>query len=255
MRELDEYAKLDVDRLERTGVPEIVLAEGKRDDHLREIVGEMARETGRVLVSRLAPERFPVITGLDGLDTELHERARLAIVHRPDASPPETGGRVGVLAAGTSDLPILDEVRVTARELGCHVRTAADVGVAGLHRLYPELGWAREVDCLVVVAGREGALPTVVAGLVDAPVIAVPVGTGYGVGGEGEAALKSMLQSCAPLTVVNVDAGVVAGACAARIANRVAAAREGDPQRGASVPEGDAREADTVGTTSTEGIL
>ena len=138
---------------------------------------------------------------------------------------PDTGGIVGVITAGTSDIRVADEARIIAEEMGCKVRTAYDVGVAGIHRLFPILNEMSDCHALVVAAGREGTLPAVVAGLMDRPVIGVPVSTGYGFMGNGEAALASMLQSCSVLTVVNIDAGFVAGAFAARIAVLVAEER------------------------------
>jgi NCAIR mutase (PurE)-related protein len=152
----------------------------------------------------------------------------MVVVRRPDLAPPAPGGRVGVLTAGTSDIPRAEEAEVIAREMGCQVVSAYDVGVAGLHRLAEPLRQFKErrVDVVVVAAGMDGALPSVVAGLVDVPVIGLPTSIGYGLGGRGVAALLSMLQTCAPgLTVVNIDNGIGAGATAALIANRVAAAR------------------------------
>ncbi len=129
---------------------------------------------------------------------------------------------MGILAAGTADIPVAEEAKVVAEEMGCTVVSEYDVGVAGIHRLFPCLEKMSDVDAFVVAAGREGTLPAVVAGLVDAPVIGLPVSTGYGLGGNGLAALYSMLQSCSVLTVVNVDAGFVAGAFAAKIAKQKA---------------------------------
>jgi NCAIR mutase (PurE)-related protein len=131
-------------------------------------------------------------------------------------------GKVGILAAGTADMPAAEEARVVAEEMGCTVLFEYDVGVAGIHRLFPCLERMADVDAFVVAAGREGTLPAVVAGLVEAPVIGLPVSTGYGLGGSGRAALYSMLQSCSVLTVVNIDAGFVAGAYAAKIARQKA---------------------------------
>ncbi len=131
------------------------------------------------------------------------------------------------MTAGTADVGVAEEARVVAREMGCEVVAIYDVGVAGIHRLMPQIEKLKErgVGAVVVAAGREGTLPTIVAGLIDAPVIGVPVSTGYGAGGGGEAALLSMLQSCSVISVVNIDAGFVAGAFAARIANMVAGAQ------------------------------
>ena len=125
-----------------------------------------------------------------------------------------------------ADISVAEEARLLAEELSCKTIVSYDVGVAGIHRLYPELSKLLDTDVLIVLAGREGALPTIVAGLTDIPVIGVPVSTGYGLGGRGEAALLAMLQSCSVLAVVNVDAGFVAGAFAAKIANRAARTRQ-----------------------------
>ena len=142
--------------------------------------------------------------------------------------PTPTGGRVGALSAGTSDLPILEEALAVAREMGVDTLTFNDVGVAGLHRLSGPLGKLRDFDpdCLIVAAGMEGVLPSVVSGLVPVPVIGLPTSTGYGLGGDGTAAILGMLQTCSPgLSVVNVDNGVGAGATAALVANRAALGR------------------------------
>jgi hypothetical protein len=136
-----------------------------------------------------------------------------------------------VLTAGTSDIPAAEEAALICREMGCEVHTVYDVGVAGLHRLWEPLRLLleeAEVDVLIVAAGMDGALPSVVSGLVDVPVVGLPTSIGYGLGGKGEAALLSMLQTCSPgMAVVNIDNGVGAGAMAGLIANRMAAARRG----------------------------
>ena len=225
---VDDFARLDVAREARTGVPEVVLAEGKADAHLVSIVEAFARRKGRIVVSRLDPARLPLLQSL-GLTLEYHEASRFLVASTDGSRAPRTGGRVLVLAAGTADVAVAEEARIMAEELGCETRAAYDVGVAGLHRLYPELDHAQWADVVIVAAGREGALAPVVSGLVDRPVIGLPVSVGYGMGGRGEAALLTMLQSCSPLTVVNIDAGVVAGMCAAQIANRVARARQESP--------------------------
>ena len=131
----------------------------------------------------------------------------------------EQGDVVGIITAGTSDIRVAEEARIIAEEMGCEVRTAYDVGAAGIHRLFPALKSVLAASVFIVCAGREGTLPAVVAGLVDKPVIGVPVSVGYGYMGEGKAALASMLQSCSVIAVVNIDAGFTAGAFAARIAN------------------------------------
>jgi pyridinium-3,5-biscarboxylic acid mononucleotide synthase len=150
------------------------------------------------------------------------------VISKHDYILHRTGGQVGVISAGTSDIPVAQEAALIAEEMGCEVTCIYDVGVAGLHRLLDPLRnlLSKEVDAIIVAAGMDGALPSVVAGLVPVPVIGLPTSIGYGMGGKGVAALLSMLQTCAPgLSVVNIDNGVGAGITAAMIANRVARAR------------------------------
>ncbi len=214
----------------RTGVPEVVLAEGKTDEQLQATVALLLEQRGRVLLSRLDAERCAALgAAFPGIEMRTSPSFRTAVLWRPGSEPPATGGRVGILTAGAADLAAAEEARLVAEELGCSVRLVGDVGVAGLHRLVPAL---REVveewdaDVLIVAAGMDGVLPSVVAGLVDVPVIGLPTPVGYGFGGAGVAALQSMLQTCAPgLVVVNIDNGIGAGAAAAKIANRCAAQR------------------------------
>lgn len=222
-------ARPDFGRAARKGIPEIVLAATKTDAQVIEIARAFLTRTGRVLISRLRPGMAEMLRETFG-DCHMEERGngRIAALHAPGVVRPKTGGRVGVLSAGTSDVPVAEEARLVAEEMGCDVATLYDVGVAGLHRLMDPLKALVDdgVDALVVAAGMDGALPSVVAGLAPVPVIGLPTSIGYGVGGRGRAAILSMLQSCAPgLTVVNVDNGVGAGATAALIANRMAAAR------------------------------
>ncbi|MEJ7839867.1 MAG: nickel pincer cofactor biosynthesis protein LarB, partial [Thermomicrobiales bacterium] len=163
---------------------------------------------------------------LGDLTWAYHDRAEVLIASARPATI--SGGRVGIICAGTSDRAVALEAQLIAEEMGCAVMLVIDVGVAGLHRLIAPLRavMAWFPDALVIAAGMDGALPSVVAGLVDVPVIGLPVSTGYGLGGDGTAALYSMLQSCAPgLAVVNIDNGVGAGSTAALIANRAASAR------------------------------
>jgi hypothetical protein len=154
-----------------------------------------------------------------GITIHYHEAGRVLVMAK-GAAPKLTGGIVAVITAGTSDIRVAEEAKIIAEEMGCEVRTAYDVGAAGIHRLFPALKPLLTAHVFIVCAGREGTLPSVVAGLVDKPVIGVPVSTGYGYMGEGRAALASMLQSCSVIAVVNIDAGFTAGAFAARIANR-----------------------------------
>ncbi|MCA1813294.1 MAG: nickel pincer cofactor biosynthesis protein LarB [Halobacteriales archaeon] len=219
-----EVARLDLERELRTGIPEVILAEGKRDEDLAAIARAMALGKGRAVVSRLAAERVQLLRA-SGVNVQFHEAARVAVLSAEGAAPKQKLGTVGILAAGSSDIPVCEEARVIAEEVGARTQVAYDVGVAGLHRLLPAIDEVRDADVLICAAGREGTMPTVVAGLTRQPVIGLPISTGYGMGGQGQAALLSMLQSCSPLLVVNIDAGFVAGACAARIAARIAEGR------------------------------
>jgi NCAIR mutase (PurE)-related protein len=225
------FARLDVGRVVRRGIPEIVFAEGKSNEDLLQICDRMLRSNGRTIVSRLNDQQLQKLKQhFSGHEMRKPPHASTIVISEGGRGKVETGGRVGILTAGTVDLPVAEEAAVIAEEMGCQIFLEADVGVAGIHRLVePLTGMVKsDVDCLIVVAGREGALPTVVAGLVDIPIIAVPSSSGYGYGGKGRAALMAMLQACSlGLSVVNIDAGIAAGVVAAHIANRVARARRG----------------------------
>ncbi|MEM2124111.1 MAG: nickel pincer cofactor biosynthesis protein LarB [Methanolinea sp.] len=224
IEEVEGLACLDAGRAARCGVPEVILAEGKAPRELGEIVRRAAAASRRVAISRMAPAHVEAVRGVcseEGLAFTWHEKAAMGVVSSGEGVP-RGKGVVAVMSAGTSDLRVAEEARVIAEEMGCTVRTAYDVGVAGIHRLFPALKKCLDAHVFVVAAGREGTLPAIVAGLVDRPVVGVPVSTGYGYMGGGRAALASMLQSCAVIAVVNIDAGLVAGAFAARIANMVA---------------------------------
>ncbi|MBP1929410.1 NCAIR mutase (PurE)-related protein [Methanolinea mesophila] len=224
---IGDFARIDLGRAMRCGMPEVVLAEGKEPGHLREIVSGIVAARGICIVSRLAGSEAGTLAHFaeeQGYQVRHNERARMMVISTGERIPP-TGGVVAVITAGTSDIAVAEEARVIAEEMGCRVCTAYDVGAAGIHRLFPALRECLEAHAFVVAAGREGTLPAVVAGLVGRPVIGVPVSTGYGYMGKGRAALASMLQSCSVLTVVNIDAGFTAGASAALIANMVVESR------------------------------
>jgi pyridinium-3,5-biscarboxylic acid mononucleotide synthase len=219
----------DLDRQRRKGVPEVIMADGKRPGDVRGAARVFVDQTGRALLSRVEPSLVePLRADFPDCRVEEYSASRMLAIKRPDFNTPTTGGQVGVITAGSSDLPAAEEAAVMASEMGCRVQVVCDVGVAGLHRLAEPLRklLAAGCDAIVVAAGMDGALPSVVAGLVDVPVIGLPTSIGYGAGGGGVAALLSMLQTCSPgLTVVNIDNGVGAGASAALIANRMAEAR------------------------------
>jgi NCAIR mutase (PurE)-related protein len=227
--QLGEFARLDVNRDLRKGVPEVVYAPRKTDADLEAIARRFLADRGLVLVSRLEPERAErlrralVEEAAEALTFVYDPAARVLAARTPAYRPPEPGGCVGLLTAGTSDIPVAEEAALVITHMGCRVERGYDTGVAGVHRLLEPLTRMIEsgADALVVAAGMEGALPSVVAGLVDVPVIGVPTSTGYGLGGDGTAALYSILQSCSPgLVAVNIDNGVGAGAAAALIARR-----------------------------------
>ena len=222
--------RVDPQRAQRTGIPEIVHAGNKSAEDVALALRALAEANGRALASRISGDQVDTVTRLlaPTLDVEAYPMAGALIVAQPGIARPTVGGTVGMLCAGTSDIPIASEASLVAAEMGARVLEAWDVGVAGLHRLVEPLErFASEgVDAVVVAAGMDGALPSVVAGLVDVPVIGLPTSIGYGVGGAGVGALTSMLQSCAPgLVVVNIDNGIGAGSTAALIANRVARLR------------------------------
>jgi len=230
IEEVSEIAKLDINRHLRRGIPEIVLAEGKSSDDLAGIVVKALERSGRVIISRVNNSQLEFIQRDMPNDAvvKVNEKARMVVIKKKNFTFKSSGDKVGIQAAGTSDIPIAEEARIVAEEMGCEVFVSYDVGVAGLHRLFPPLKKMvqEDVDVLIVVAGREGALPSVVSSLVDIPVIGVPTSIGYGLGEKGLSALMAMLQSCSlGLAVVNIDGGVAAGAIAALIANRVAKAR------------------------------
>lgn len=232
---LDE-AHLDVGRERRRGIPEVILAENKTDAQVLSIARAFVRRNGRALISRMRPALFERVRDeFADCDVFLREAACAAAIYQQGFVPQRTGGRVGLISAGTSDIPVAEEARLVAEAMGCQVEVIYDVGVAGLHRLLgPLQALLKEgVDAIIVAAGMDGALPSVVSGLVDVPVIGLPTSVGYGLGGKGLGALLSMLQTCAPgLTVVNIDNGVGAGATAALIANRVAQARQSSAHKG-----------------------
>jgi NCAIR mutase (PurE)-related protein len=214
--ELAAFARLDHDRAARRGYPEAVYGEGKTPGQLASIAASVRDRGDATLFTRLtAAQAAAVLAELP--DARYDADARL--LAWPAEPPPPTGGLVTVLAAGTSDLPVAREAALTATHLGRSSELIVDVGVAGLHRLLAHLDLLRRSRVVVVAAGMDGALPSVVAGLVSAPVVAVPTSVGYGAAFGGVAALLAMLNACAPgVAVVNIDNGYGAGHLAAQIA-------------------------------------
>lgn len=233
----ERVARPDLGRHNRIGIPEVILADAKQIEDALAITRRFMQENGRALLSRVPPaleERLRAEWGGDAATITWYARARAMVIHSETHVPPAIGGRVGILTAGTSDIPVAEEAAMLLREMGCEVHTVYDVGVAGLHRLFEPLNQLLgqyDVDSLIVAAGMDGALPSVVSGLVDIPVVGLPTSIGYGMGGKGEGALLSMLQTCSPgLAVVNIDNGIGAAAMAGLIAMRAARGRRDQHQ-------------------------
>ena len=209
------YAKVDTHRQLRTGLPEVIYAPGKTVEQILGIARALLAEPGGpLLITRAAPDVFEAVRVV-APEANYNELGRTIVLRSDVGAPP---GRVAVVTAGTSDLPVAEEAAVTAEVMGNCVERLWDVGVAGLHRLLSEHDRLRAARVLIVVAGMEGALPSVVAGLVDAPVIAVPTSVGYGASFGGLAALLGMLNSCANgVSVVNIDNGFGAACVASSI--------------------------------------
>ena len=209
------FAKVDLDRKRRQGLGEVVFAQGKTPEQVAIILRGLYERERFALATRVSPEQASHLqAALADLPLQWHAAARIARV----GALPSRPGAVAVLAAGTSDLPVAEEAAVAAASFGFAVARHYDVGVAGLHRLLGEIDGVRAADVVIVVAGMEGALPSVVGGLVAQPVIAVPTSIGYGSSWNGLAALLGMLNSCAAgMTVVNIDNGFGAACAAFRI--------------------------------------
>ena len=226
-------AHLDHHRAIRTGFPEVILCEGKTVDDVVRITGAMAQRGGRILGTRCTREQYEAAAaGVPGL--LYREKSHLLYMNMPERD--DCSGRVLVISAGTSDIPVADEAAWTVKMVGCHCETLFDVGVAGIHRLTEHSKLMTWADVIIVVAGMEGALPSVVGGLVRVPVLAVPTSVGYGASFGGVAALLGMLNSCAVgVSVLNIDNGFGAGLAAGRYARGVGEAVKMDrEERGES---------------------
>ena len=221
------FARLDTHRAARTGDPEVVYAAGKTPAQVVDLLTALraAHPHRPAFATRLAPEAAAAVRDAFGAAVAVDDEARCAVV----GDLPTPAGLVGVVAAGTSDGPVAAEAALSARVHGARVERISDVGVAGIHRLMAVRDRLDACDCLIVVAGMEGALPSVVGGLTGVPLVAVPTSVGYGTGAGGLAALLSMLNSCAAgVVVVNIDNGYGAGVHAARVARRSAHPHTGE---------------------------
>ena len=223
----ENIARLDVQRETRRGCPEVILALGKQYNDLYEISLKTMHKTGMALISKATQEVFAKLSAQlkqEGYTVETATRGTTILVSTHELASNENNPQIGIICAGTSDIPIAEEARMMARAMGCVGIMHYDVGIAGMHRLLPALRSIIEknVEAVVVVAGMEGALPSVVSALVDVPVIGVPTSVGYGMGSSGIGALTSMLQTCSfGLAVMNIDNGIGAGAFAALICKRI----------------------------------
>ena len=224
IEEIEEFAKIDVNRRMRKGIPEIILAETKELEEIKKIIKKILEKTNLVLVSRIKKTDYPKILDFaNRLKVKVKKGKKsssLLLFKKPIKFH---GGKVGIITAGTSDIGIAEESRLMCEAMNCKCITSYDVGVGGIQRIFPVLKQMihEDVDCIIVAAGMEGALATLVSSMVDIPVIGIPTSIGYGYGEKGIAALASMLQSCAlGLSVVNIDNGIAAGGIAANIANR-----------------------------------
>jgi NCAIR mutase (PurE)-related protein len=229
IEKVEDFAKLDIGRKFRRGIPEVIFAEKKPLGEIKKIILAAIHRSDSVLVSRICKNDYEKILSFlkkNRLKTKLGKNTTSVLIFKNALH--YSGGRVGILTAGTSDIGVAEEARLMCEAMGCTCVCSYDVGIAGLHRVFPILKKMikEEVDVAIVVAGMEGALASIVSSLVDMPVIGVPTSVGYGYGEKGVAALATMLQSCSlGLSVVNIDNGIGAGAIGANIANRAARKR------------------------------
>ena len=211
------FAKVDHHRAIRQGFPEVVFGQGKTPDQIAQICKSIMNRSTKVIVTRAEHKAFEDVLKIFS-DAKYDEHARIITIEKPADNAIPKMPVILVACAGTSDLPVATEAAITAEMMGCKVDRISDVGVAGIHRLFDKLDLLLESKVIIAVAGMEGALPSVIGGLVDIPIIAVPTSIGYGASFQGLTALLAMLNSCAPgISVVNIDNGFGAGYLAANI--------------------------------------
>lgn len=224
IEEIEEFAKIDINRKKRRGIPEVIFAETKDLNETKKIIKKVLEKTNLVIISRIMKKDYPKILAFaKRLKVKIKTGKNSSSVLLFKKPIKFHGGKIGILTAGTSDIGVAEESRLMCEAMNCKCITSYDVGVAGIQRVFPILKEMIEedVDCIIVAAGMEGALATLVSTMVDIPIIGIPTSVGYGYGEKGIAALASMLQSCSlGLSVVNIDNGIAAGGIAANIANR-----------------------------------
>ena len=225
IEKIGNIAQIDTGRRNRKGIPEVILAERKELPDLKKIIKKTLTKNNEVLISRIKQKDYTKILEFakkNKYKIKNGKNTTALLIYKNKIK--KLGGKIGIIAAGTSDIGVGEEARLVCESMNCDCLSSYDVGIAGLHRIFPVLKQfiESEVDVIIVVAGMEGALASIVSSIADVPVIGVPTSIGYGYGEKGVAALASMLQSCSlGLTVVNIDNGVGAGAAAANIANRI----------------------------------
>ena len=225
IEKIGNIAQIDTGRRNRKGIPEVILAERKELLDLKKIIKKTLTKNNEVLISRIKQKDYTKILEFakkNKYKIKNGKNTTALLIYKNKIK--KLGGKIGIIAAGTSDIGVGEEARLVCESMNCDCLSSYDVGIAGLHRIFPVMKQfiESEVDVIIVVAGMEGALASIVSSIADIPVIGVPTSIGYGYGEKGVAALASMLQSCSlGLTVVNIDNGVGAGAAAANIANRI----------------------------------
>ena len=225
IEKIEGFAKIDIDRRKRRGIPEVIFAETKQLIEIKKIIKSIMKKSDSLVISRIKKEHNKKIREfVINLNYKIKQGKNCTTILVYKKPIKKSGGKIGILAAGTSDIGVAEESRLMAESMNCECTTSYDVGVSGIHRVMPVLKEfiKKDIDVIIVVAGMEGALATLVASLVNIPVIGVPTSIGYGYGQKGVAALASMLQSCSlGISVVNIDNGIAAGAIAGNIANRI----------------------------------
>ena len=228
VEEVGDLAKLDIFRKIRTGTPEVIFAQNKEPEMVIEITKKFLQSKQFAIISRYNEDQKILIDKTfekaENYDIDINDLGKILVIKEKSYEFPKKGGIVGIITAGSSDIPTAVEAEVIAEAMGCKVITTYDVGIAGIHRIFAPLSEMikKGVHIIIVCAGMEGTLPGLVAALVDVPVIGVPISSGYGMGEKGKGALITMLQSCSPgLLVVNIDNGFGAGASAGIIANKI----------------------------------
>jgi hypothetical protein len=224
IEEVENFAKIDINRKMRKGIPEVIFAEKKQLLEIKKIISKVLKKSDSVLVSRIQKKDYKKVIDFskkNNYKIKKGTNTTTTLIFRKNIK--KSGGKIGIITAGTSDIGVAEEAKLMCESMNCECITSYDIGIAGLHRTFPILKEfiKKDVDVIIVAAGMEGALASVVSSMVNVPVIGVPTSVGYGYGAKGIAALASMLQSCSlGLSVVNIDNGIGAGAVAAKIANQ-----------------------------------